>query len=249
MSQSGINRNRMYNDLAYLWPLISPPDDYATAAKCWRDTLREKLGQGQHEILELGVGGGNNLSHLTKEFKATAVDMSEQMLSHSQKLNPEVEHHMGDMRTVHLGKTFDAVLIHDAISYMLTEEDLMATFETASKHLKPGGIFITAPDWYKETFKGTHLSHTTRTDGSIELTFIEYHYDPDPHDTTIEVVMLYLIRENGFLRIEQDLHILGLFSLQKWLELMTKAGFTVEKQPYPVHDDGREAYLLVGSKR
>jgi hypothetical protein len=30
---------------------------------------------------------------------------------------------------------------------------------------------------------------------------------------------------------------------------MAGAGFEVDKRPYPVHDDGREAYLLIGTVR
>lgn len=79
---AAIKLNRMYGDLAYLWSLISPPEDYATEAQYWRDALRDKLGPGRHEIIELGVGGGHNLSHLTDDFQATAVDLSQQMLDH-----------------------------------------------------------------------------------------------------------------------------------------------------------------------
>jgi len=242
-----MKQNRMYDDLAYLWPLISPPEGYANEARYWRDALREKLGPERHPILELGVGGGNNLSHLARDFQATAVDLSERMLAHSKKLNPSVEHHVGDMRMVRLGRTFKAVIIHDAINYMLTEEDLRATFATAAAHLKPGGVFITAPDWFRETFQGPRVFHRTREKDGVELTHIEYMYDPDPGDTTMETVMFYMIRERGGLRIEEDLHITGLFSIQTWVDLMTQARFVVEKRPYPVHDDGHEAYLLVGT--
>ncbi len=123
-----IKQNRLYEDLVHLWPFLSPPEDYAEEAKHWREILRAKLGSGKHHILELGVGGGNNLSHLTGEFKATAVDISEGMLEHSRKLNPDVEHIVGDMRSVRLNRKFDAVIIHDAIGYMFTENDLLATF-------------------------------------------------------------------------------------------------------------------------
>jgi hypothetical protein len=47
---------------------------------------------------------------------------------------------------VRLKRTFDAVLVHDAITYMLTEDDLRATFATARAHLQRGGIFVSAPD-------------------------------------------------------------------------------------------------------
>ena len=53
------------------------------------------------------------------------------MLTHSCRLNPGVSHHVGGMRTVRLGETFDAVLVHDAISYMTSEADRLSVFETA----------------------------------------------------------------------------------------------------------------------
>ena len=145
-----MTQNRMYDEFAYLWPMVSPPEEYAEEAGHWRQALRDKLGAGQHEILELGVGGGHLLSHLTAEFHATAVDISEKMLANSTRLNPQVKHYVGDMRSVRLNKKFKAVLIHDAIAYMLTESDLRATFATARSHLEPGGVFITCPDDYRK---------------------------------------------------------------------------------------------------
>ncbi len=243
-----MKQNRMYDEFAHLWTLISAPEDYSEEARYWRDALRAKLGPGRHEILELGVGGGNNLSHLVGEFQATAVDASEGMLQNSMRLNPGVQHHVGDMRSVRLGRKFDAVLIHDAISYMLSENDLRKTFATARAHLEPGGVFIAAPDWFRETFPGTLLTaHPTKRDGHLELSYVEYDYDPDPNDTAIETIFVYFIRENGRLRVEQDTHITGLFPIQTWLDLMAEAGFEVEKWPYDVHEDGHESWLLVGT--
>jgi len=241
-----IKQNRLYNDLVWLWPFLSPPEDYAGEAKHWRETLRGKLGPGKHHILELGVGGGHNLSHLTIDFKATAVDISEGMLAHSKKLNPDVEHIVGDMRTVRLNRKFDAVIIHDAISYMLTEDDLLKTFQTAAAHLDKGGIFITSPDFTAETFTDPMVHYSIRKGGEINLTHIDYTFDRDPDDTEIETVMTYYIREKGDLRIEQDLHITGLFPMETWRRLFEKACFAFEVVDYPVHEDNRQGYLFVG---
>jgi len=62
----------MYDDLAYLWPLISPADKYAKVANDWKDALLENLGPEKRDVLELGVGGGHNLSHITSNFNVTA---------------------------------------------------------------------------------------------------------------------------------------------------------------------------------
>ena len=93
---------RLYGDLAKWWPLISLPEEYAAEAKVLRATFRDHLGPGRHTLLDLGVGGGNHLSHLTCDFDAVGLDLSAEMLRHSKRLNLEVEHHVGDMRTVRL---------------------------------------------------------------------------------------------------------------------------------------------------
>ena len=234
----------MYDEFAHLWPLISPPEDYGEEANHWRQAIWAKLGPGRHRILELGVGGGNNLSHLRGDFQATAVDGSERMLANSIRLNPGVEHHVGDMRTVRLGRKFKAVLIHDAISYLTTEDDIRQTFATVRAHLEPRSILIAAPDDYRETYRAALVSHGTRAREGVELAYAEYTHDPDPNDTTVESVYVYFIKEHGTLRVEQDRHITGLFPLNTWLKLMVESGFEAEKRPYPVHEDGRESYLL-----
>lgn len=237
----------LYGALAHLFPELSPPGDYAEEAKHWRDALRAHLGPGRHRILELGVGGGHNLSHMTSEFDATAVDLSPAMLEMSRRLNPTVEHHVGDMRSVRLRRTFDAVIVHDAISYMATEDDLRAAFATVVAHLRPGGVFVCAPDLYTETFHGpTATVHGPRgRDGHV--TFFEYEHDPDPSDTTMEALFFVVVRGERGVEVHQDRHILGLFPLATWTRLLSEAGFRVEQRPYPVHPDGRDAWLLVGT--
>jgi SAM-dependent methyltransferase len=237
--------NRMYGDLAHLWPLISRPCNYAGEAGVWREALRAKLGPGRHEILELGAGGGHNLSHLTADFQATAVDSSPGMLEHCQKLNPDVPVHVGDMRSLRLGRRFKAVLIHDAISYMLTLDDLRRTFATAAAHLDPGGIFIVCPDYTTETFRSPYVSHTTYSDGETEVTCIQYDWDADPSDTVREAIFCYMIRTGSELRVEQDRHVQGLFTLQTWFDLLREEGFSAEKWPHPILDEGKEMHLLV----
>ena len=241
--------NRLYKDLAHLWPLLDPPEEYTEEASFWRQAIREKLGPGWHEVLELGVGGGHLLSHLTDGVQATAVDISPQMLAHSKALNPDVEHHLGDMRSVRLGRKFEAVLIHDAISYILTEEDLAATFATARAHLNPGGILVTVPDWFAETFSGTKVEYRTRMKDEMEFTYIQYSTDPDPSDSTVETVFVYFIKKDGQVEVEVDRHVTGVFPLATWQGLLSKAGFEVETRPYPVYDDGGEGYLLVATLR
>jgi len=234
---------RLYNDLAEWWPLISPPEEYVEEAEILIAILREKLGPGRHTLLDLGVGGGHHLLPLLNEFDATGVDLSADMLSH---LAPSVEHHIGDMRTVRLEKRFDAVLIHDAVTYLDSEEDLNATLATVKAHLRPGGVLLMCPDWFQENFPAGFVYHESHSRADTKLTCIEYMYDPDSEDTSVELVMLLLIEEAGKLRVEEDRHILGLFPRQTWIQAISEAGFTAETRPFVKGVSGAQLELLVG---
>jgi SAM-dependent methyltransferase len=51
--------------------------------------------------------------------------------------------HLGDARTVRLGRKFDAVIsLFHVMCYQNTEADALAVMETAKEHLKPGGLFL-----------------------------------------------------------------------------------------------------------
>ena len=241
-----MEQNRIYNDLAHLWPLISPPEEGEKEAGYWRNVLRQKLGPGKHRVLDLGVGGGTNLSYLTSDFDATAVNISQKMIDNSIKLNPSVDHHVGDMRNIRLENKFKAVIIHDAISYMTNEDDIKLTFSTAKAHLDPGGILVVAPEWYTETFPGTYVSSKVNKTSEQEITTVQYIYDKDSSDTTIESIFFYFLKRASGLQIEQDLHVTGLFGLDKWIDLITEAGFEPEKWVYPTSKNETQSYLLVG---
>src|SRR2546422_366442 len=122
---------KLYGELASWFHLLSAPPDYAEEAEFARKLLVEACSTPPQTVLELGSGGGNNASHLKAHFQMTLVDIAQGMLDLSLTLNPECEHLMGDMRTVRLGRLFDAVFVHDAVMYMTTEEELRRSIETA----------------------------------------------------------------------------------------------------------------------
>lgn len=150
------------------------------------------------------------------------------------------------MRTVRLSREFDAILIHDAVAYLLSEADLQAALATAREHLRPGGVLVMCPDWFRETFPDEFVSHKTQRRGDTSLTCIEYVHYPDPSDTLVEIVMFILIREQGRLRIEQDRHTLGLFPRDTWLDLTAQAGFEVTMRPSIKADYGEQLSLILG---
>lgn len=227
MSQPG--RERLYDDLAWLWPTMSPPEDYVEEAETFARVIREHSRITPRTLLHLTSGGGHVDNRLRREFAITGVDLSPRMVDLARKLNPDVEYVLDDVRTVRLGRTFDSVFIDDGIVYMLTEEDLKAVFVTAFEHLVPGGVMLVYAESVPETFKQNHTDVTLRRSGDMELTYVENQYDPDTSDTTYETTFVYLLRRRGELTVETDLHVCGIFSLDTWRRLLREVGFEVHE--------------------
>ena len=222
---------RLYRDLTSWFPILTAPEDYAEEAAIYRKIMVGAGASPLETLLELGSGGGNNASHLKPHFMMTLVDLSADMLAVSRSLNPECEHIQGDMRTVRLGRLFDAVFVHDAIMYMTTENDLRSAIETAFVHCRPGGVALFCPDHVRETFRPT-TNHGGHDAGERSLRYLEWSWDPDPADTNYTTDFAYLIREGGNVRCEYDRHICGLFGREEWIRFMTEVGFHARSVPF-----------------
>lgn len=228
----GGERHAMYHALASWWPLLSSPDDYAEEAAFFRQTLLDACAIAPRTLLELGSGGGNNASHLKASFQMTLVELSPGMIEVSRSLNPECEHKLGDMRNVRLDREFDAVFVHDAVSYMTTEDELRQAIETAYLHCRAGGAAIFAPDHLTETYRdGT--DHGGHDGDGRSLRYLEWTWDPNPTDTTHLTDYAFLLRDrDGSVRMVHDRHVGGLFRRATWIRLLTEAGFEPRTIPF-----------------
>jgi SAM-dependent methyltransferase len=226
---SSNDQRRLYGDLAWTWPIISAPESYVEESEQFCNLIRQHSRIEPKTLLNLGCGGGHNDHTLKNHFRLTGTDLSEDMLALARRRNPDVTYLPGDMRTLRLGETFDAVVAFDSMNYMLTEDDLRAAFKTAFLHLKPDGVFVTYQEIIPQTFEQNRLKHQAGAEGDVEIVFIENWYDPDPTDTTVEATFVYLIRRGGRLHIETDHHLCGIFRTETWLTLLRETGFDVKE--------------------
>lgn len=231
------DQTRLYEELAWIWAITSPPEDYEEEAELFATHIhmhfRGKFRTGPLRLLNLGCGSGNLDFWLKHSFSIVGVDLSETMLAHARDAHPEADYRQGDMRTLHLAQQFDAVIIADAIDYMLTEDDLAAAFQTAFEHLRPGGVFLTYADETTERFRQNHTNAISHQRGDVEITAIENFYDPNSGDSTYEATFVYLIREHGKLRTITDQHLCGIFPLSTWKALLESTGFGVHLVTFP----------------
>lgn len=244
------DQRRMYSDLSWAWSIISPPEEYIEETELFAKTIGEHANEPVKTLLHMGCGAGGNDFTLKKYFQVTGVDLSDSMRELAAKLNPEVTYLPGDMRSVRLGQTFDAVTILDAIDYNRSEDDIRATFQTVYEHLEPGGVFLTVIEYDPATFTHNVTNVDVKKKDGIEVTFIENNYDPDTSDTTFEATFVFMVRRDGKLEIHTDRHIVGIYKPEVWIGLLKETGFEVKvlKFEHSSFEEGQSMPMLVGIK-
>lgn len=237
---------RIYRDFSDWYPLLTPVGDYAEEAAFYRKLFETYCQHPPRSLLDLGSGGGHNAAHLKAALTCTLVDIEPAMLALSRRLNPECEHIQGDMRSVRLGRAFDCVLVHDAVSYMASRADLAGAIATAFAHTAPGGVAMFQPDFVSETFEpGTETGGSDA--GGRALRYLEWRWAPESNTDTYVTDMAYLLREgNETVEVIHDRHVMGLFPRVVWLELIAAAGFEPFAVPFEhssYSHSGHEVFL------
>lgn len=93
-------------------------------------------------ILEFGSGtGGHGLLLQKKGFDIFGLDQSEYMVAEAKKRGLPCQ--VADVSKFKLKEKYDAVIsLFHVVSYLTTNESLVATFLNANKHLNKNGIFL-----------------------------------------------------------------------------------------------------------
>lgn len=216
---------------------MSPPSHYVEEAVHLLPLL-EPDSSRRLSLLELGAGGGSLAFHLGRDFELTLTDRSPEMQAVSRVVNPEADHLIGDLRTLDLGRQFDRVLLHDAVMYLLTETELAQGLATCRRHCRPDGRVVILPDCVLETFEPeTSWGGEDGSNGEA-LRYLEWSWDPDPHDTQYDVYYALVLRDPaGRIRVEGDHQRNGLFPRATWNRLIEEAGFTVTTVQDPWRQD------------
>lgn len=227
----------LYDELTPWYRLLDPTEDHLEEAAVFEVALRRAIQGNGRTLLELGAGAGNNAFFLKEQFACTLTDPSPPMLDLSRALNPACEHLDGDMRSLRLEREFDAVLVHDAIVYMHTIQEVREALDTVFAHLRPGGAAIIAPDCTRESFQdSTTLHQATSDDGKRSLRCLDWTRDPNPDDDTYTVDYAFLLESESGVRAVHDRHIEGLFAESVWVDVLRATGFDVQRRPRVVDE-------------
>jgi SAM-dependent methyltransferase len=99
---------------------------------------------GAESVLDVGCGTGAVLEQLACKYsRAVGVDLLPGMIQIAKERRPQLETHVGDMRTVRLGRRFEVVTcVGNALAYLTAPDGIASAFVTFAHHCVSGGVLI-----------------------------------------------------------------------------------------------------------
>lgn len=137
MTDSVFNAYSRYYDLLYA------DKDYAGEAAYVHGLLVRHGVHAGAELLEFGSGTGRHARLLAaRSHTVHGIERSAEMVARAQQ-GQGFSCQQGDIRSVDLGRRFDAVLsLFHVVSYQVDNNAVSAVFDCAAAHLAGGGLFV-----------------------------------------------------------------------------------------------------------
>ena len=124
------------------YDLLYRDKDYA-AESSYIDAVLKRYEITGSDLLEFGSGTGKHGRLLAdRGYRITGIERSAEMVTQALQADG-FTCEQGDIRSVQLGRTFDAVIsLFHVISYQVANADVQAVFARAAEHLQSGGLFV-----------------------------------------------------------------------------------------------------------
>ncbi|MFZ4801561.1 MAG: class I SAM-dependent DNA methyltransferase [Chlorobium sp.] len=217
----------VFNDYSRYYDLLYQDKDYVGETD-YVQALLSRYGITQGSLLEFGSGTGKHGCLLAERgYNVTGIERSPSMVA----LVPRVDGfncQVGDICTVQLGRTFDAVLsLFHVVSYQVTNEAIQALFSRAAEHLESGGLFV-FDVWYSPAVYAQHPEIRVKrlADETIEITRVaEPIIFPNENRVDVHYTVFASDVVTGGFSTFTEIHPMRHFSIPEIDNLATMCGF------------------------
>jgi len=219
-------------------PYMSRPDlydleyahkDYAGEAARIEELIRARNPDAR-TLLDVACGTGKHLEHLRERFACEGLDLDEGLLGVARTRVPDVPLLQGDMRTLDLGRRFDAITcLFSAIGFAGGLDGLAAAARSFAAHLEPGGVLLVEPWITPDAWMPNRPHVLSASDERIALARVTLSGVRNERISTTE--MHYVVGTSDRIASWVELHELYLFTEDEMRAALEGAGLEVEYDP------------------
>lgn len=223
-----MNSGTPFDAYSHYYDLLYRDKDYVAEVD-YVDALLQRHDVGGPLILEFGAGTGKHGRLLAERgYRVLGIERSPEMVA---QVTPTSDFsvELGDICSVQLGRTFDAVLaLFHVVSYQVSNADVQAVFDRASEHLQEGGLFL-FDIWYSPAVYAQRPEVRVKrmADENIEIVRLA---EPTVHPNENRVDVNYTIfarsTNDGVAQILTEKHPMRHFSLPELDLLASSSGLT-----------------------
>ena len=234
----------MYKELAKFYDLIYHWKDYEKESHRIKELIVKYKKSHGKQLLDIGCGTGKHIEYFKDIYSCTGVDLNDEILDVARENIKNAVFRQADMVNLDLNFKYDVITcLFSAIGHVKTYSNLEKTIQNFASHLEKGGVVIIEPWFTKSAYWVGHPGMTTYDSEEIKIARL--------NSTKLEgdisiMEMHYLIAEtNKDVKYFVETHELGLFEIDKSLEIMKDAGFEAK-----FLEDGlmKERGLYIGVK-
>ncbi len=214
--------------------------DYAGEAAKTRALIKKYKQAKGKSLLDVACGTGNHAGYLSRYYQVDGLDLDEGLLAVAKKKYPQICFHHGDMTNFDLGRQFDAVVcLFSSIGYVKTKSRLQKAVKAMSRHVLPGGVLIVEPWFSAKQWHPGRASLVQITKPDLKIVRMSYSGQRGKRLSLIE--FQYLVGTPKGIEHSVEIHELGLFTNQEYMDAFKAAGLRVTHDPEGL--DGRGLYI------
>lgn len=224
-----------FNLYSKYYDLLYTNKDYESESNYILNILKNYSNYQITSILELGGGTGKHAHYFTKsDIDVFGVELSSSMVEIAEGLNLDrYQVKQGDIRQNHYdGHQFDcAVSLFHVISYLQTNDDVIACFNSVNQQLKPGGLFV-FDVWFTPAVYSLKPETRVKKIGDIEYSIVRLaESSVNATFNIVDVNYTIFIKQNktGEINEINELHSMRHFSYNEMLLICELTGFELVK--------------------
>lgn len=233
----------MFGRSAHVYDLLYSFKDYEAEARDLVALIRGRDPDAR-SLLDVACGTGKHLELLRASFPDVAgVDLDEGLLAIARQRLPDVPLTMADMRTVDVGRTFDAVTcLFSSVGYLCDAGELASAIGRMAAHLAPGGVLV-VDGWVRPDawWPGTHVQALAETADGVAAARVARTWREGDR-SVLDMRYLIATADDGFAQ-ERERHELTLFTDAEYRRAFEAASLEPEAVPSPMQD--RDRYVAI----
>ena len=217
----------VFSNYARYYDALYHDKDYAAEAEYFSTLIRRFETAPTTTLLEFGAGSGAHQEAFRQRgYTIHGVELSADMCQLARERGADVR--LGDFRDYEHPEKVDAVLaLFHVVNYLTSDDDFLAGFANARKHLDTGGLFV-FDIWFEDAVVSEQPETRVKRVSANGLDIVRI-AEPvwKPSEKTVEVNYTIFAKEHGETRWEMtsESHLMRYLSLEDVRRLASESGF------------------------